>query len=70
CWSKDKILNDSWLYSPIFAIIVCCTVRLTAFYMFPIYLLVFEGYLNVHVLNFNGKKIVHYIQYLYGGKKK
>ena len=22
-WSKDEILNDSWLYSPIFAIIAC-----------------------------------------------
>nr|YP_010162594.1 NADH-plastoquinone oxidoreductase subunit 5 [Erythrina crista-galli]QRI60303.1 NADH-plastoquinone oxidoreductase subunit 5 [Erythrina crista-galli] len=55
-WSKDEILNDSWLYSPIFAIIACCTAGLTSFYMFRIYLLVFEGYLNVHFLNFNGKK--------------
>nr|YP_009769222.1 NADH-plastoquinone oxidoreductase subunit 5 [Clitoria ternatea]QIS99923.1 NADH-plastoquinone oxidoreductase subunit 5 [Clitoria ternatea] len=55
-WSKDEILNDSWLYSPIFAIIACSTAGLTAFYMFRIYLLVFEGYFNVHFLNFNGKK--------------
>nr|UYX60827.1 NADH-plastoquinone oxidoreductase subunit 5 [Ormosia hosiei] len=55
-WSKDEILNDSWLYSPIFAIIACSTAGLTAFYMFRIYLLVFEGYLNVHFENFNGKK--------------
>nr|YP_009127489.1 NADH-plastoquinone oxidoreductase subunit 5 [Indigofera tinctoria]AHY33104.1 NADH-plastoquinone oxidoreductase subunit 5 [Indigofera tinctoria] len=55
-WSKDEILNDSWLYSPIFAIIACSTAGLTAFYMFRIYLLVFEGYLNVHFQNFNGKK--------------
>nr|YP_010512931.1 NADH dehydrogenase subunit 5 [Platymiscium pubescens]UXL84420.1 NADH dehydrogenase subunit 5 [Platymiscium pubescens] len=55
-WSKDEILNDSWLYSPIFAILACSTVGLTAFYMFRIYLLVFEGYLNVHFLNLNGKK--------------
>nr|AZM31643.1 NADH dehydrogenase subunit 5 [Sophora flavescens] len=55
-WSKDEILNDSWLYSPIFAIIACFTAGLTAFYMFRIYLLVFEGYLNVHFENFNGKK--------------
>nr|YP_010512022.1 NADH dehydrogenase subunit 5 [Amburana cearensis]UXL83346.1 NADH dehydrogenase subunit 5 [Amburana cearensis] len=55
-WSKDGILNDSWLYSPIFAIIACSTAGLTAFYMFRIYLLVFEGYLNVHFKNFNGKK--------------
>nr|QWY87565.1 NADH-plastoquinone oxidoreductase subunit 5 [Pterocarpus tinctorius] len=55
-WSKDKILNDSWLYSPIFAILACSTAGLTAFYMFRIYLLVFEGYLNVHFQKFNGKK--------------
>nr|UQU69142.1 NADH-plastoquinone oxidoreductase subunit 5 [Geoffroea decorticans] len=55
-WSKDEILNDSWLYSPIFAILACSTAGLTAFYMFRIYLLVFEGYLNVNFQNFNGKK--------------
>nr|YP_010512518.1 NADH dehydrogenase subunit 5 [Luetzelburgia bahiensis]UXL83842.1 NADH dehydrogenase subunit 5 [Luetzelburgia bahiensis] len=55
-WSKDDIINNSWLYSPIFAIIACSTAGLTAFYMFRIYLLVFEGYLNVHFQKFNGKK--------------
>ncbi|RYQ84038.1 hypothetical protein Ahy_B10g102920 isoform A [Arachis hypogaea] len=40
-WSKDLILNDSWLYSPIFAILAYFTARLTAFYMFRIYLLGF-----------------------------
>nr|YP_010232914.1 NADH dehydrogenase subunit F [Brachystegia eurycoma]QSX27957.1 NADH dehydrogenase subunit F [Brachystegia eurycoma] len=55
-WSKDKILNDIWLYSPMFAIIACLTAGLTAFYMFRIYLLVFEGHLNVHFKNYNGKK--------------
>nr|YP_009734405.1 NADH-plastoquinone oxidoreductase subunit 5 [Cercis canadensis]AHI95912.1 NADH-plastoquinone oxidoreductase subunit 5 [Cercis canadensis]QIJ98673.1 NADH-plastoquinone oxidoreductase subunit 5 [Cercis canadensis] len=55
-WSKDEILNDSWLYSPIFAIIACSTAGLTAFYMFRIYLLIFEGHLNVHFQNYNGKK--------------
>nr|YP_010413927.1 NADH-plastoquinone oxidoreductase subunit 5 [Bauhinia racemosa]URQ19449.1 NADH-plastoquinone oxidoreductase subunit 5 [Bauhinia racemosa] len=55
-WSKDEILNDSWLYSPIFAIIAFSTAGLTAFYMFRIYLLVFEGHLNVHFQNYNGKK--------------
>jgi len=40
-WSKDEILNDSWLYSPIFAIIACSAAGLTSFYMFQIYLLVF-----------------------------
>nr|YP_009695781.1 NdhF [Caiophora lateritia]QEJ82379.1 NdhF [Caiophora lateritia] len=55
-WSKDEILNDSWLYSPIFAIIACSTAGLTAFYMFRIYLLTFEGHLNVHFQNYKGKK--------------
>nr|YP_009868651.1 NADH-plastoquinone oxidoreductase subunit 5 [Syringa wolfii]QKG63857.1 NADH-plastoquinone oxidoreductase subunit 5 [Syringa wolfii]UNZ12066.1 NADH-plastoquinone oxidoreductase subunit 5 [Syringa villosa] len=55
-WSKDEILNDSWLYSPIFAIIAWSTAGLTAFYMFRIYLLTFEGYLNVHFQNYSGKK--------------
>nr|YP_009221857.1 NADH-plastoquinone oxidoreductase subunit 5 [Mesembryanthemum crystallinum]AIS35733.1 NADH-plastoquinone oxidoreductase subunit 5 [Mesembryanthemum crystallinum] len=55
-WSKDEILNDSWLYSPIFAIIAYFTAGLTAFYMFRIYLLTFEGHLNVYLKNYNGKK--------------
>nr|YP_009477432.1 NADH-plastoquinone oxidoreductase subunit 5 [Tecomaria capensis]AVM81909.1 NADH-plastoquinone oxidoreductase subunit 5 [Tecomaria capensis] len=55
-WSKDEILNDSWLYSPIFAIIACATAGLTGFYMFRIYLLTFEGYLNVHFRNYSGSQ--------------
>nr|QYC35647.1 NADH-plastoquinone oxidoreductase subunit 5 [Scoparia dulcis]UFK62891.1 NADH-plastoquinone oxidoreductase subunit 5 [Scoparia dulcis] len=55
-WSKDEILNDSWLYSPIFAIIAWATAGLTAFYMFRIYLLTFEGHLNVHFQNYSGTK--------------
>ncbi|KAF3449756.1 hypothetical protein FNV43_RR05834 [Rhamnella rubrinervis] len=55
-WSKDEILNDSWLYSPIFAIIAWSTAGLTAFYMFRIYLLTFEGHLNVHFQTYSGKK--------------
>nr|ARD04897.1 NADH-plastoquinone oxidoreductase subunit 5 [Prunus undulata] len=55
-WSKDEILNDSWLYSPIFAIIACSTAGLTAFYMFRIYLLIFEGHLNVYFQTYSGKK--------------
>nr|YP_009870082.1 NADH-plastoquinone oxidoreductase subunit 5 [Bonnetia paniculata]QKJ82023.1 NADH-plastoquinone oxidoreductase subunit 5 [Bonnetia paniculata] len=54
-WSKDEILNESWLYSPIFAIIASFTAGLTAFYMFRIYLLTFEGHLNVYFQNYNGK---------------
>nr|YP_009573784.1 NADH dehydrogenase subunit F [Menyanthes trifoliata]AZA07257.1 NADH dehydrogenase subunit F [Menyanthes trifoliata] len=55
-WSKDEILNDSWLYSPIFAIIAWFTAGLTAFYMFRIYFLTFEGHLNVNFQNYSGKK--------------
>nr|UDN41713.1 NADH dehydrogenase ND5 subunit [Carpodetus montanus] len=55
-WSKDEILNDSWLYSPIFAIIAWSTAGLTAFYMFRIYLLTFEGHLNVNFQNYSGKQ--------------
>nr|YP_010469072.1 NADH dehydrogenase subunit F [Ballota nigra]UVF32440.1 NADH dehydrogenase subunit F [Ballota nigra] len=55
-WSKDEILNDSWLYSPIFAIIAWATAGLTAFYMFRIYLLTFEGHLNIHFKNYSGKE--------------
>nr|YP_010319643.1 NADH-plastoquinone oxidoreductase subunit 5 [Aristolochia hainanensis]YP_010881900.1 NADH dehydrogenase subunit F [Aristolochia fulvicoma]UJI65631.1 NADH-plastoquinone oxidoreductase subunit 5 [Aristolochia hainanensis]WIA69576.1 NADH dehydrogenase subunit F [Aristolochia fulvicoma] len=55
-WSKDEILNDTWLYSPIFAIIACFTVGLTAFYMFRVYLLTFEGYLRLHCKNDRGAK--------------
>nr|YP_009715452.1 NADH-plastoquinone oxidoreductase subunit 5 [Colvillea racemosa]QGL08565.1 NADH-plastoquinone oxidoreductase subunit 5 [Colvillea racemosa]QIS96161.1 NADH dehydrogenase subunit 5 [Colvillea racemosa] len=69
-WSKDEILNDSWLYSPIFAIIACSTAGLTAFYMFRIYLLVFEGYLNVNFQNYNGKKNSSFHSISLWGKKK
>nr|WOZ11051.1 NADH dehydrogenase subunit F [Chiococca alba] len=53
-WSKDEILNDSWLYSTTFAIIAWATAGLTAFYMFRIYLLTFEGHLSVHFQNYIG----------------
>nr|CUR08037.1 ndhF [Acacia woodmaniorum] len=69
-WSKDEIINDSWLYSPIFAIIACSTAGLTAFYMFRIYLLVFEGYLNVNFKNFNGKKNSSFHSISLWGKEK
>nr|YP_010500712.1 NADH-plastoquinone oxidoreductase subunit 5 [Cerastium glomeratum]UXB55958.1 NADH-plastoquinone oxidoreductase subunit 5 [Cerastium glomeratum] len=55
-WSKDEILNDSWLYSQIFAIIAYFTAGLTAFYMFRIYLLTFGGHLNLYCKNYSGKK--------------
>nr|YP_009750992.1 NADH-plastoquinone oxidoreductase subunit 5 [Pericampylus glaucus]QIJ98372.1 NADH-plastoquinone oxidoreductase subunit 5 [Pericampylus glaucus] len=68
-WSKDEILNDSWLYSPIFAIIACFTAGLTAFYMFRVYLLTFEGNLNVHFQNYSGKKNSSFYSISIWGKK-
>lgn len=55
-WSKDEILNDSWLYSPIFAIIASFTTGLTAFYMFRMYLLTFDGHLRIHFQNYSSTK--------------
>nr|UUF92721.1 NADH-plastoquinone oxidoreductase subunit 5 [Allium hookeri var. muliense] len=55
-WSKDEILNDSWLYSPIFAIIASFTVGFTAFYMFRMYLLTFDGHLRIHFQNYSSAK--------------
>ncbi|XP_042460386.1 NAD(P)H-quinone oxidoreductase subunit 5, chloroplastic-like, partial [Zingiber officinale] len=52
-WSKDEILNESWLYSPIFAIIACFTAGLTAFYMFRVYLLTFDGHLRINCKNYS-----------------
>nr|YP_010880659.1 NADH dehydrogenase subunit F [Callitriche hermaphroditica]WHU54446.1 NADH dehydrogenase subunit F [Callitriche hermaphroditica] len=66
-WSKDEILNDSWLYSPIFAIIAWGTAGLTAFYMFRIYLLTFEGHLNVFFFYYSvNKKTPFYLISLWG----
>nr|YP_009158033.1 NADH-plastoquinone oxidoreductase subunit 5 [Pariana campestris]AKH04730.1 NADH-plastoquinone oxidoreductase subunit 5 [Pariana campestris] len=55
-WSKDEILSNSWLYSPFFGIIASFTAGLTAFYMFRIYLLTFDGYLRVHFQNYSNTK--------------
>nr|YP_010847957.1 NADH-plastoquinone oxidoreductase subunit 5 [Heterostemma oblongifolium]WEV92608.1 NADH-plastoquinone oxidoreductase subunit 5 [Heterostemma oblongifolium] len=55
-WSKDEIINDTWFYSTIFALIAWVTAGLTAFYMFRIYLLTFEGHLNVYFQNYSGKQ--------------
>nr|YP_010995345.1 NADH-plastoquinone oxidoreductase subunit 5 [Trollius dschungaricus]WOZ18803.1 NADH-plastoquinone oxidoreductase subunit 5 [Trollius dschungaricus] len=68
-WSKDEILNDSWLYSPIFAIIACFTAGLTAFYMFRMYLLTFEGHLNCNFKNYSGKKNNAFYSISIWGKK-
>ncbi|TYH97733.1 hypothetical protein ES332_A12G262300v1 [Gossypium tomentosum] len=69
-WSKDEILSDSWLYSPIFAIIAWSTAGLTAFYMFWIYLLTFEGHLNVHFQKYSGKKSSSFYSIKLWGKEE
>ncbi|KAK8323860.1 hypothetical protein V6Z11_A12G265400, partial [Gossypium hirsutum] len=69
-WSKDEILSDSWLYSPIFAIIAWSTAGLTAFYMFRIYLLTFEGHLNVHFQKYSGKKSSSFYSIKLWGKEE
>nr|YP_009863271.1 NADH-plastoquinone oxidoreductase subunit 5 [Bougainvillea peruviana]QKD77325.1 NADH-plastoquinone oxidoreductase subunit 5 [Bougainvillea peruviana]QTK22063.1 NADH-plastoquinone oxidoreductase subunit 5 [Bougainvillea spectabilis x Bougainvillea glabra] len=69
-WSKDEILNDSWLYSPIFAILAYFTAGLTAFYMFRIYLLTFEGHLNVYFKNYSGKKSNSFYSISIWGKER
>nr|YP_009548725.1 NADH-plastoquinone oxidoreductase subunit 5 [Gastoniella chaerophylla]AYW15700.1 NADH-plastoquinone oxidoreductase subunit 5 [Gastoniella chaerophylla] len=42
-WSKDEIITESWLYSPVLGLVTSGTAGLTAFYMFRIHLLTFEG---------------------------
>jgi len=42
-WSKDEILTDAWAKFPILGWLAWITAGLTAFYMFRIYLLTFEG---------------------------
>nr|YP_010692019.1 NADH dehydrogenase subunit F [Gaultheria pyrolifolia]UOU82655.1 NADH dehydrogenase subunit F [Gaultheria pyrolifolia]UOU82745.1 NADH dehydrogenase subunit F [Gaultheria pyrolifolia]UOU82835.1 NADH dehydrogenase subunit F [Gaultheria pyrolifolia]UOU82925.1 NADH dehydrogenase subunit F [Gaultheria pyrolifolia] len=69
-WSKDEILNDSCLYSPIFAIIAWFTAGLTAFYMFRIYLLTFESHFNVHFQNYSGKKTSPFVSISLWGKDR
>nr|AFA27876.1 NADH-plastoquinone oxidoreductase subunit 5 [Lomandra longifolia] len=68
-WSKDEILSDSWLYSPIFAIIASFTTGLTAFYMFRIYLLTFDGHLRIHFQNYSSTKNSPFYSISLWGKK-
>nr|YP_009993736.1 NADH-plastoquinone oxidoreductase subunit 5 [Phaleria macrocarpa]QNO35486.1 NADH-plastoquinone oxidoreductase subunit 5 [Phaleria macrocarpa] len=69
-WSKDEILNDSWAYSPLFALIAWSTAGLTAFYMFRIYLLTFEGHLNIYFQNYNGTKSSSFYSIKLWGKEE
>nr|QBE89556.1 NADH dehydrogenase subunit 5 [Marchantia polymorpha subsp. ruderalis] len=50
-WSKDEILVNSWLYFPILGSIAFFTAGLTAFYMFRIYFLTFEGDFRGHLFD-------------------
>nr|YP_009431093.1 NADH-plastoquinone oxidoreductase subunit 5 [Aphyllanthes monspeliensis]AEX96601.1 NADH-plastoquinone oxidoreductase subunit 5 [Aphyllanthes monspeliensis]ASW26529.1 NADH-plastoquinone oxidoreductase subunit 5 [Aphyllanthes monspeliensis] len=68
-WSKDEILSDSWLYSPIFAIIASFTAGLTAFYMFRMYLLTFNGHLRIHFQNYSNTKNSSFYSISLWGKK-
>lgn len=47
-WSKDEIITDSWLYFSNLGWISWITAGLTAFYMFRIYFLTFEGNLRAN----------------------
>nr|DBA44612.1 TPA_asm: NADH-plastoquinone oxidoreductase subunit 5 [Batis maritima] len=69
-WSKDEILNDSFLYSSIFAIIAYFTAGLTAFYMFRIYLLTFEGHFNINFQNYSGRKSSSFYSISLWGKEE
>jgi NAD(P)H-quinone oxidoreductase subunit 5 len=42
-WSKDEILAESWSKMPVLGFIAWITAGLTAFYMFRMYFLTFEG---------------------------
>jgi NAD(P)H-quinone oxidoreductase subunit 5 len=48
-WSKDAIITDSWVHFSGFGYISWITAGLTAFYMFRIYFLTFEGYLRINL---------------------
>lgn len=48
-WSKDEIIADSWLYFSGFGWISLITAGLTAFYMFRIYFLTFEGHFRANL---------------------
>ncbi len=49
-WSKDEILINSWSHLPLLGYIAFSTAGLTAFYMFRIYFLTFEGNFRGHLL--------------------
>ena len=68
-WSKDEILADAWTKFPILGWLAWITAGLTAFYMFRMYLLTFEGEFRgnlplesndpVEITNYSPKKEVY-----------
>nr|QBK34784.1 NADH-plastoquinone oxidoreductase subunit 5 [Taxus cuspidata] len=65
-WSKDQILSDSKLYSPILGGITWFTAGLTAFYMFRMYLLTFEGDFRINFVNLYNNHITLYSTSMWG----
>nr|QYB21569.1 NADH-plastoquinone oxidoreductase subunit 5 [Halocarpus bidwillii] len=65
-WSKDEILSDSKLYSPILGGITWFTAGLTAFYMFRMYLLTFEGDFNRNFTNSYNENLTLYSTSIWG----
>lgn len=50
-WSKDEILADAWHKFPVLGLLAWLTAGLTAFYMFRMYFITFEG-------NFRGSSLI------------
>ena len=61
-WSKDEILATAWMKMPILGWIAWLTAGLTAFYMFRIYFLTFEGEFR-GVINKNDNKNIQKVVY-------
>nr|YP_009547690.1 NADH-plastoquinone oxidoreductase subunit 5 [Antrophyum semicostatum]AYW16293.1 NADH-plastoquinone oxidoreductase subunit 5 [Antrophyum semicostatum] len=57
-WSKDEIINASWLYSPILGLVTSSTAAFTAFYMCRTYFLTFEG--DFHAITMNSASFNNY----------
>uniref|UniRef100_A0AAT9UT47 NAD(P)H-quinone oxidoreductase subunit 5, chloroplastic n=1 Tax=Pallavicinia longispina TaxID=280536 RepID=A0AAT9UT47_9MARC len=63
-WSKDEIIADSWLRFPFLGFVASFTAGLTAFYMFRIYYLTFEGHYRGNFINESQK--LFYIPTMWG----
>lgn len=58
-WSKDEILANVWSKFPILGWVAWITAGLTAFYMFRIYLLTFEGTFRGNLLSSKSENTVY-----------